>query len=163
MSEPLSQPSADGKETESPLHRLALTTSGTSPGPKRLFMYVYYSEEEAEASLRGRRASLTGPRRTLRRARRAWLVLLAACAFAFAVMAASAVISRLRQPRLSQAWADALGVGVAVLACVQWVPQALTTWRLGHLGSLSLASLCMSAPVRDGRELGSCHTRGFHL
>ncbi|KAL1848541.1 hypothetical protein Daus18300_013551 [Diaporthe australafricana] len=111
-----------------------------------LFMYVYYSEEEAEAELHGRRASLTGPGRTFRRARRAWLVLLAACGFAFAVMVSSAVISHLQQPRLSQGWADALGVGVAVLACVQWVPQALTTWRLGHLGSLSLASLCLSAP-----------------
>ncbi|KAK2602891.1 hypothetical protein N8I77_009393 [Diaporthe amygdali] len=111
-----------------------------------LFMYVYYSEEEAEAELHGRRVSLTGPQRTFRRARRAWLVLLAACGFAFVVMAVSAVILRLQQPRLNQAWADVLGVGVAVLACVQWVPQALTTWRLGHLGSLSLASLCLSAP-----------------
>lgn len=126
-------------------------------------MYVYYSEEEAEASLRGRRALLTGTRRTLRRARGAWVVLLAACAFAFAVMAASAVISHLQQPRLSRAWADALGVGVTVLACVQWVPQALTTWSLGHLGSLSLASLCLSAPVRVVRELGPCScTRAIH-
>lgn len=112
-----------------------------------LFMYVYYSEEEAEAEIHHRRASLSGPERTFRRAKKAYLVLLCACAFAFAVMLVSAVISH-RFPWYSQAWADTLGVAVAVLACVQWVPQTLTTWHLGHLGSLSLASLCLSAPVR---------------
>lgn len=109
-------------------------------------MYVYYSEEEAEAEMQGRRASLSGPDRTFRRAKKAYLVLLCACAFAFAVMLVSAIISH-RLPWLSQTWADVLGVGVAVLACVQWVPQTLTTWHLGHLGSLSLVSLSLSAPV----------------
>lgn len=117
-------------------------------------MYVYYSEEEADAEMHHRRASLSGPERTFRRARKAYLVLLCACAFAFAVMLVSAIISH-RFPWYSQTWADALGVAVAVLACVQWVPQTLTTWHLGHLGSLSLASLCLSAPVRSfGCERG---------
>lgn len=109
-------------------------------------MYVYYAEEEAEAEMHHRRASLSGPERTFRRARKAYLVLLCACGFAFGIMIVSAVVSH-RFPWLSQAWADILGVAVAVLACIQWVPQALTTWHLGHLGSLSLASLCLSAPV----------------
>ncbi|KAK7740971.1 hypothetical protein SLS53_005034 [Cytospora paraplurivora] len=110
-----------------------------------LFMYVYYAEEEAEAEMHHRRASLSGPERTFRRARKAYLVLLCACGFAFGIMIVSAVVSH-RFPWLSQAWADILGVAVAVLACIQWVPQAFTTWHLGHLGSLSLASLCLSAP-----------------
>ncbi|KUI59782.1 hypothetical protein VP1G_06993 [Cytospora mali] len=110
-----------------------------------LFMYVYYSEEEADAEIHHRRPSLSGPKRTFRRAKKAYLVLLCACAFAFAVMLISAIISH-RFPWYSQAWADTLGIAVAVLACVQWVPQTLTTWHLGHLGSLSLASLCLSAP-----------------
>lgn len=106
-----------------------------------LFLYVYYSGDELAAEYAHRRASLGGPERTFRRARRAWLVVLAVLAFALAVLAASAVVTDRKM------WADVLGVSVAALACVQWVPQAVTTWRLGHLGSLSLASVCISAPV----------------
>lgn len=112
-------------------------------------MYVYYSEEEAAAELHGHRPSLGGPERTFRRARRAWVVLLAACGFAFLVLVVSAVISRRFPPAVGRGWADVLGVVVTVLACVQWVPQTVTTWKLGHLGSLSLPALCLSAPVRS--------------
>lgn len=110
-------------------------------------MYVYYSEEEAEAEASGRRPSLSGPERTFRRARRAILILIAACAFAFLILLISAIILS-RFPWLSQDWANILGVAVAGFACVQWVPQTWTTWHLGHLGSLSLPSLCLMAPVR---------------
>lgn len=112
-----------------------------------LFMYVYYARDEFTAELDGRRNSLGGPERTFRRARRAWMVLLAVLAFAMAIMAVSAVVVRRDVAREKQAWADMLGVAVAGLACVQWVPQAATTWKLGHLGSLSLLSVCISAPV----------------
>lgn len=111
-----------------------------------LFLYVYYSEEEADAELHGRRSSVGGPDRTFRRARRAWRVLLIACGFAFLVLIISAVILH-RFSWVSQSWADILGIAVAVFACVQWVPQVRTTWHLGHLGSLSPASLCLMAPV----------------
>ncbi|KAI6902384.1 hypothetical protein KC318_g7480 [Hortaea werneckii] len=110
-----------------------------------LFMYVYYSEEEAEAQAAGRRSSFSGPERTFRRARRAYLILLVACAFAFAILLSSAIVLN-RFPWLAQGWADILGIAVAVFACVQWVPQTWTTWHLGHLGSLSLPSLCLMAP-----------------
>ncbi|RYP48883.1 hypothetical protein DL768_005307 [Monosporascus sp. mg162] len=110
-----------------------------------LFLYVFYSEDEADAEMTGRRPSLSGPERTFRRARHAWMVLLLVCAFAFAVLVVSALI-RAFGPHYAQAWADGLGLAVAVLACVQWVPQILTTWRLRSLGSLSLAYLCLSAP-----------------
>ena len=42
--------------------------------------------------------------------------------------------------------ATELGVSLAIGACFQWLPQIVTTWRLGHLGSLSPASLCFMAP-----------------
>jgi hypothetical protein len=109
-------------------------------------MYVYYSEEEAEAEMYGRRPSLSGPERTFRRARRAWIVLFVVCSFAFTILLLSAIILR-RFPWVAQTWADILGVGVALLACVQWVPQVLTTWHLQSLGSLSLVSLAISTPV----------------
>lgn len=111
-----------------------------------MFLYVYFSEEEADAELHGRRRSLSSPDRTFRRARRAIRLLIIVVAFAFAVMLISAVILS-RFPWYSQEWANVLGVCVACFACVQWVPQVWTTIHLGHLGSLSLASICMGAPV----------------
>ena len=111
-----------------------------------MFLYVYFSEEEADAELHGRRRSLSSPDRTFRRARRAIRLLIIVVAFAFAIMLISAVILN-RFPWYSQEWANVLGICVACFACVQWVPQVWTTIHLGHLGSLSLASICMGAPV----------------
>ncbi|KAK4539336.1 hypothetical protein LTR36_000767 [Oleoguttula mirabilis] len=108
-------------------------------------MYVYYSEEEADDEIYGRRHSVSGPDRTFRRAHRAYIILIAACAFAFSILLVSAVIQN-RFPWYSQNWADVLGVAVTVFAAIQWIPQTWTTWHLGHLGSLSLTSLCLSAP-----------------
>ncbi|KAG9568826.1 hypothetical protein KCU71_g1740, partial [Aureobasidium melanogenum] len=110
-----------------------------------MFLYVYFSEEEADAELHGRRRSLSSPDRTFRRARRAIRLLIIVVAFAFAIMLISAVILN-RFPWYSQEWANVLGICVACFACVQWVPQVWTTIHLGHLGSLSLASICMGAP-----------------
>jgi hypothetical protein len=42
--------------------------------------------------------------------------------------------------------AVALGAGAAVLACVQYLPQLLTTWRLGHVMSLSIPMMCIQTP-----------------
>jgi hypothetical protein len=109
-------------------------------------MYVYYSEEEADAEIHRRRSSISGPDRTFRRAARALRVLIVACSFAFTVLLVSAVILH-RFPWVAQSWADVLGVAVAIFACVQWVPQVRTTYHLGHLGSLSPVSLCLMAPV----------------
>jgi hypothetical protein len=111
-----------------------------------MFMYVYYSEEEADAEIHGRRASISGPDRTFRRAARALRVLIIACSFAFAVLLVSAIILH-RFPWVAQSWADLLGVAVAIFACIQWVPQVRTTYHLGHLGSLSPLSVCLMAPV----------------
>ncbi|KAH9820882.1 PQ loop repeat-containing protein [Teratosphaeria destructans] len=75
-----------------------------------LFMYVYYSEQEADAAIRGRRPSVSGPDETFQRARQAWIVLMIACGFALALLLVA------------------------------------TTWRRGHLGSLSAWGLCLQAP-----------------
>lgn len=110
-----------------------------------MFLYVYYAREEAEAERTGRRPSLSSQMRTYRRARKAWAVLLFVVAWAFLVLVVSAVILH-RFPWYAQNWADFLGVLVAGLACVQWLPQIFTTWHLGHLGSLSVAMLALSTP-----------------
>lgn len=109
-------------------------------------MYVYYSEEEADAEIHHRRSSIGGPERTFRRAKRAIYVLIAATAFAMTILLVSVIILHFFGS-IAQTWADILGIAVAVFACIQWVPQVYTSIHLGHLGSLSLASLCISAPV----------------
>lgn len=111
----------------------------------RLFLYVYYSTS-ATTAVEPHDVASPSLLPTSRRARHAWLVLLSASAFALAVLLVSVVVVS-QQPQCRLAWAECLGVAVAVLACVQWVPQAVTTWKLGRLGSLSLASVGMSAPV----------------
>lgn len=135
-------------------------------------MYVYYSEEEYNAEIHGRRLSWSGPERTFRRAKRAWMVLLAVCGFAFAILLVSATIMN-RFKGAAQTWADLLGVAVACLACVQWIPQTWTTWNLKSLGSLSLLSLCLMTPVGELRvemlailedlltRILLCSTRGY--
>lgn len=109
-------------------------------------MYVYYSEEDSDADIQEPPLSTSGPGRAFRRAKHAWLVLLTVCGFAFIILVISATIL-VRFTSVSLAWAELLGVAVAALACVQWIPQALMTWNLGDLGSLSLLSLCIMTPV----------------
>jgi len=121
-----------------------------------LFLYVYYARDEAEAELHHRRASLSSPRRTFRRARKAWIILLIALAWSFAILLVSAVILH-RFPWYAQRWADILGLSVAVLACIQWLPQLWTTWHLGHLGSLSAVSVAISTPVSSVYDLRWIH------
>ncbi|RDA95126.1 hypothetical protein CP533_2161, partial [Ophiocordyceps camponoti-saundersi (nom. inval.)] len=44
------------------------------------------------------------------------------------------------------AWANALGVMAALLAAVQYVPQIWMTYRLKHVGSLSIPMMCIQTP-----------------
>ena len=111
-----------------------------------LFMYVYFSEEEADAAVHGRRPSISRPDRTFRRARRAWIILLAACGFAFAILLVSAMILS-RFPWISQTWADVLGLSVTVLAAVQWVPQ---TWYVVRIPP-TMGSLLTTDPLCSGQ------------
>ncbi|KAK0636711.1 hypothetical protein B0T17DRAFT_485853 [Bombardia bombarda] len=43
-------------------------------------------------------------------------------------------------------WANVLGLMAAILAGVQYVPQIWTTYRLKHVGSLSIPMMCMQTP-----------------
>lgn len=110
-----------------------------------LFMYFYYSEREATIESHNPQKASNGIRNIFRRAREAEMVLLVSNAFALFILIVSAVILH-HFPRASQTWADFLGISLTVGACLQWLPQIMTTWRLGHLGSLSSTSLCFMAP-----------------
>jgi uncharacterized protein with PQ loop repeat len=43
-------------------------------------------------------------------------------------------------------WANFLGVQSTLLASIQYVPQLYTTWRLKHVGSLSIPMMCIQTP-----------------
>lgn len=114
-------------------------TNGT-----RLCMYVYYSEEEALDKVSDQHKNVNDERPS-RRARHAVRVLLISNSFALLIFLVSAIILRYFS-KASEMWADLLGIALAVGACMQWLPQIVTTWQLGHLGSLSPISLCLMAP-----------------
>jgi hypothetical protein len=44
------------------------------------------------------------------------------------------------------AWANALGLMAAILAGIQYFPQIWTTYRLKHVGSLSIPMMCIQTP-----------------
>ncbi|CAK7206692.1 hypothetical protein SEUCBS139899_009496 [Sporothrix eucalyptigena] len=49
-------------------------------------------------------------------------------------------------PQALSGWANALGLMAALLAAVQYLPQIYTTYRLKHIGSLSIPMMCMQTP-----------------
>lgn len=44
------------------------------------------------------------------------------------------------------AFSETLGLVAAVFTIAQWLPQIVTTWRSGHVGSLSMTMLALQAP-----------------
>lgn len=63
----------------------------------------------------------------------------------FVILLVSVVIS-LSYPSHLQSWATLLGLGVALLACIQYIPQIYTTWRIQHVMSLSIPMMCIQTP-----------------
>ncbi|KAG6029391.1 hypothetical protein E4U41_000352 [Claviceps citrina] len=49
-------------------------------------------------------------------------------------------------PNHLTAWANFLGIMAATLAAVQYLPQIWTTYRLKHVGSLSIPMMCIQTP-----------------
>lgn len=49
-------------------------------------------------------------------------------------------------PTTLQIWANFLGLLAAALACVQYIPQIYTTWRLQHVLSLSIPMMLIQTP-----------------
>ncbi|MCJ1292311.1 hypothetical protein MMC34_003861 [Xylographa carneopallida] len=69
------------------------------------------------------------------------------------ISAAHAVITTIisavivtRYPEHLQAYANGLGLLATVLASIQYFPQIFTTWRLKHVGSLSIPMMCIQTP-----------------
>lgn len=108
-----------------------------------LLMYFYYSDSLPRTT--PQHLQTPNPVRNFRRTRQAEQVLLVSNGFAMLILAISAIILH-SFPGASQTWADILGISLAIGACLQWLPQIITTWHLGHLGSLSPVALCLTTP-----------------
>lgn len=50
------------------------------------------------------------------------------------------------RPTCLSGWADFLGISAAVLSIIQYLPQIWTTWKLGHVGSLSIPMMLIQTP-----------------
>lgn len=64
----------------------------------------------------------------------------------FVVVAIVSIVLQLWYPNLLQGWATTLGLCAALLACIQYIPQLWTTWRLQHVMSLSIPMMCIQTP-----------------
>ncbi|CZT45536.1 related to PQ loop repeat protein [Rhynchosporium secalis] len=58
-------------------------------------------------------------------------------------VSAAFIISR---PHHLGTWANSLGIMATVLAGIQYLPQIWMTWRLGHVGSLSIPMMLIQTP-----------------
>lgn len=64
----------------------------------------------------------------------------------FVVVVIVSAVFFLWYPSLLQSWATILGLCAALLACIQYIPQLWTTWRLQHVMSLSIPMMCIQTP-----------------
>ena len=64
---------------------------------------------------------------------------------ALVVAAVTGVLVHSRPDYLT-VWANTLGLMAAALAAIQYLPQIWTTWRLKHIGSLSIPMMLIQTP-----------------
>ncbi|KAI9651782.1 MAG: hypothetical protein M1831_007598 [Alyxoria varia] len=64
----------------------------------------------------------------------------------FIVVFLVSIVIFARFPAKLHSWAVVLGIFAALLSSVQYVPQIYTTWKLQHVGSLSIPMMCIQTP-----------------
>ncbi|PSK42042.1 hypothetical protein B9Z65_3956 [Elsinoe australis] len=70
----------------------------------------------------------------------------ASCLAALLFVGLGSLYFLVREKGMLLAWANFLGITASVLACVQYVPQIWTTWRLGKVLSLSIITMLIQVP-----------------
>ena len=50
------------------------------------------------------------------------------------------------EPQYLILWANFLGITASIFSSIQYIPQLYTTWRLKHIFSLSIATMCVQVP-----------------
>jgi hypothetical protein len=76
---------------------------------------------------------------------KAMMVAILGLVWAVGVIVISTALSFSR-PDLLTPWAYMLGITAAILAILQYFPQLLETWQLGHAGSLSIPMMLIQTP-----------------
>ncbi|KAF3387665.1 hypothetical protein F1880_001104 [Penicillium rolfsii] len=74
------------------------------------------------------------------------LTITAICLLHALVTVIISVAFAIRRPSALHTWANFLGVLAAILASIQYFPQIYTTYRLRHVGSLSIPMMCIQTP-----------------
>ncbi|KAF8430474.1 hypothetical protein BGX38DRAFT_1251892 [Terfezia claveryi] len=98
--------------------------------------------ELASPSLRSWKNSLSNTHPTASTA----LIVSFACLVHFVVHLIFALYIAAIRPNSLVSYANFLGVQATILASVQYIPQIYTTWKLGHVGSLSIPMMCIQTP-----------------
>jgi hypothetical protein len=68
------------------------------------------------------------------------------CSIHYAILLVASVVVVMFYPHFMSTWAISLGLCAAVLACIQYLPQIWTTWKLQHVMSLSIPMMCIQTP-----------------
>jgi len=74
------------------------------------------------------------------------LTVVLTCVGHFVIVVVVSVVFQLFYPDVLAIWATALGICATILACIQYIPQLYTTWRLQHVMSLSIPMMCIQTP-----------------
>ena len=74
------------------------------------------------------------------------IIVVAVSIIHFVITFLVSVIILARFPDYVQGWANVLGIGAAILASTQYLPQIWTTWKLQHVGSFSIPMMLMQTP-----------------
>ncbi|KAJ5539894.1 hypothetical protein N7513_008226 [Penicillium frequentans] len=107
-----------------------------------LLLFVIYFPRATSATDPAASVSSTSSGATYRTA----LSITAICLFHALATFIISVVFALRQPGALPAWANFLGILSAILASIQYFPQIYTTFRLRHVGSLSIPMMCIQTP-----------------
>lgn len=74
------------------------------------------------------------------------LIVTAACLIHLLIHVVLAFYISAIHPSFLEAYATFLGVQSAIVASTQYIPQIYTTWKLQHVGSLSIPMMCIQTP-----------------
>jgi uncharacterized protein with PQ loop repeat len=74
------------------------------------------------------------------------VIVVAACILHFIATFLVTVVMFSRYPERMGIWANVLGIACTILTALQYLPQIYTTWRLQHIGSLSIPMMFLQTP-----------------
>lgn len=74
------------------------------------------------------------------------VIVAASCLAALLVAGLGSLFYLVMAPQFLLGWANFLGIVASVLACIQYLPQIWTTYRLGRVMSLSVITMLLQVP-----------------